>query len=174
MDFELSDEQRLLKDSAARYVRERCSFESWRRWRSEGRQPADELWSDMAEMGWLALPFAAADGGLDGGPLETMLLMEALGHGLLAEPYLQSVVQAGEVLRGSPRGPWRSARIAELIEGRSRLGFACDELTARYSRDLVRSTAERAGDGWCESPRVLRRLQLLRRWSYEQVEQVLT
>lgn len=149
MDFELTNEQRLLKDSATRYVRERCSFESWRRWRSAGRQPAEELWSGMADMGWLALPFAAADGGLDGGPLETMLLMEALGHGLVAEPYLQSVVQAGEVLRRSTYGHSRTARIADLIEGRCRLAMACDEVSAPYARDLVRSTAEPAGDGWC-------------------------
>ena len=74
MNFDLSDEQRLLQDSAARYVQERCSFEQWQQWRRDGRQPGLELWPAMAQMGWLSLPFATADGGLDGGAVETMLL----------------------------------------------------------------------------------------------------
>jgi len=148
MDFELNDEQRLLKDSAARYVQGRCSFEQWQRWRLAGQQPGLVLWPALVDLGWLALPFAAADGGLDGGPLETMLLMEALGRGLVAEPYLQTVVQAGEVLRRSPAGADRSARLRGLLEGRSRVVLACDESASRYDRSLVHTVARPAGQGW--------------------------
>ena len=148
MDFDLSDEQRLLKDSATRYMREQCSFEQWQRWRRDGTSPGLALWPALSDMGWLALPFAATDGGLDGGPVETMLLMEALGRGLVAEPYLQTVVQAGELLRRSAPGAERTARIDALIQGRCRVAVACDERAARYDRSLVQAIAERAGDGW--------------------------
>lgn len=148
MDFELSDEQRLLQDSATRYVRERCGFEQWLSWKREGIQPGLALWPAFAEMGWLALPFSAADGGLDGGPLETMLLVEALGRGLVAEPYLQTVVQAGEVLKRSEIGAVRAGRIDALAQGRWRIAMACDERPSRYDRRLVQTTAEPAGDGW--------------------------
>jgi len=149
MDFDLSEEQRLLKESAARYVQSRCSFTQWQRWRLAGEQPGEQLWPALAEMGWLALPFAAADGGLDGGPVETMLLLETLGRGLVAAPYLQSVVHAGALLRGSRAGPARMARIGAMLDGRCRPAPACDESAARYARDQVEATAEPQGDGWC-------------------------
>ena len=145
MDFDLSDEQRLLQDSAARYVQERCSFEQWQQWRRDGRQPGLELWPAMAQMGWLSLPFAAADGGLDGGAVETMLLMQALGTGLVAEPYLQTVVMGGEVLKRSPAGMARSSRLTALQEGRCRIALACDEAAARYDRSVVQTTAQPVG-----------------------------
>ena len=148
MNFDLSDEQRLLQDSAARYVQERCSFEQWQQWRRDGRQPGLELWPAMAQMGWLSLPFATADGGLDGGAVETMLLMQALGTGLVAEPYLQTVVMGGEVLKRSPAGMARSSRLTALQEGRCRIALACDEAAARYDRSVVQTTARPVGDGW--------------------------
>jgi alkylation response protein AidB-like acyl-CoA dehydrogenase len=148
VDFDLSDEQRLLRESAARFLKERCSFERWQRWRRAGLQPGCELWPAFAEMGWLALPFGSADGGLDGGPLETLLLVEALGSGLVAEPYQQTVVQAGEVLRGCVPGAARSRRIDALIQGRCRVAMACDERPARYDRSCVQTSAQRAGPGW--------------------------
>lgn len=148
MDFDLSDEQRLLRESAARYVQERCSFEQWQRWRRDGLQPGLACWPAFAQMGWLALPFRAADGGLDGGPLETMLLLEVLGRGLVAEPYLHTVIQAGEVLRRSAPGSSRSARIDALIQGRCLVAMACDERASRYDRTLVQAEARRAGGGW--------------------------
>lgn len=148
MDFALDDAQRLLQDSAARFVRERCGFEAWWRWRQQGLQPGVVLWPEMARLGWLALPFASADGGLDGGPLEVQLVMEALGRGLLAEPYLQAVVQAGAVLRHAPAGAARSARIEAVAEGRCRAALACDEVASRYDRQQVQARAERGIDGW--------------------------
>ena len=148
MDFDLSDEQRLLQESAARYVGQRCSFEQWQRWRGAGLQPGQELWPAFADMGWLALPFGADDGGLDGGPLETLLLVQELGRGLVAEPYQQTVVQAGEVLRRCEPGALRTERIGALIQGRCRVAMACDELPARYDRTYVQTSAERAAGRW--------------------------
>lgn len=148
MNFDLSEEQRLLQDSAARYVQERCGFEQWQRWRREGHQPGVELWPALAEMGWLALPFDASDGGLDGGPVHTMVLMEALGRGLVAEPYLQTVVMGGEVLKRSPGLACRSKRLAAVQAGRARIALAGAETAARYDRSRVATIAEPAGDGW--------------------------
>jgi alkylation response protein AidB-like acyl-CoA dehydrogenase len=148
MDFDLSDEQRLLQDSATRYLQQQCRFDQWLRWKREGLQAGLALWPAFADMGWLALPFSANDGGLEGGPLETMLLVESLGRGLVAEPYLQGVVQAGEILKRCEAGPARTIRIDAVAQGRAHVAMACDELPSRYDRRLVQSTAEPAGDGW--------------------------
>lgn len=148
MNFDLSEEQRLLQDSAARFLQQRCGFEQWLRWHRELRQPGLELWPAMAEMGWLSLPFSSPDGGLDGGPVHTMVLMQALGHGLVAEPYLQTVVMGGEVLKRSRPLACRSARLAALQAGHLRIALACDEAAARYDRSRVTTIAEPAGEGW--------------------------
>lgn len=148
MDFDLCDEQLLLRDSAARYLRERCSFEHWQRWRLAGLQPGRELWRAFAEMGWLALRFHSDDGGLEGGPLETMLLVQELGRSLVAEPYQQTVVQAGEVLRRSEPGAMRAARIEALIQGRCQVAMACDELASRYERSAVQASAQPIAGRW--------------------------
>jgi alkylation response protein AidB-like acyl-CoA dehydrogenase len=148
VDFELSDEQSLLKDSAARFVQARCAFAERQRQRAQGTDAALALWPALAEMGWLALPFAGADGGFDGGPIETLLLMEALGPGLAAEPYLQSVVLAGELLRLSPCSDARRWRLSELMAGRCRPVLAHGEAGSRYALDAVQSRAERRAAGW--------------------------
>lgn len=148
MDFDLSDEHRQLRDSAARFVQQRCGFEQWRKWHLAGQPPGQVLWQEFARLGWLALPFVSADGGLEGGPIETMLLVEQLGRGLVAEPYQQTVIQAGEVLRRSAPGAARSSRITALMEGRCQVAMACDEAAARYDRSRVQCSANPGAAGW--------------------------
>src|SRR5689334_12977049 len=100
MDFELSEEQRLLKDSvdrmtAARYpdVKTRMSL------MQEPGGYGNAIWAEYADLGLLAIPFAEADGGLGQGATEIAIVMEALGRSLALEPYLATVVLAGGVLR---------------------------------------------------------------------------
>ena len=148
MDFDLSEEQQLLKDSAQRFVAERCAFADWQRWRQAGRWPGEVLWPQFAQMGWLALSLSVADGGFDAGPIETGLLMEALGRGLVAEPYLQTAVLAVELLKRSPAGPVRSARLAEIAAGRCRVALAHAEAGSRYALAQVSCQAARVPGGW--------------------------
>src|SRR5271166_4240783 len=99
MDFDLTDEQRLLKDSVDRLMGDRYDFEARRRYATGSDGWSSELWSQYAELGLLGLPFAEAQGGFGGGPVETMLVMEAFGRGLILEPYLATVVLGGGLLR---------------------------------------------------------------------------
>ncbi|MEI9926988.1 MAG: acyl-CoA dehydrogenase family protein [Sphingomonas sp.] len=95
MDFDLSDEQRLLADSVGGFVADRYDFEHRRRTIASAAGWSRETWRAMAELGLTGLPFAEEDGGFGGGGAETMLVMEALGRGLVVEPYFASVVLAG-------------------------------------------------------------------------------
>ena len=99
MDFDLSEEQRLLKDSVDRLIADRYDFESRKRYGQEPDGWSRELWSAYAELGLLAIPFAEEHGGFGGGPVETMLVMEAFGRSLALEPYLATVVLGGGLLR---------------------------------------------------------------------------
>src|SRR5262245_33065386 len=99
MNFELTPEQQLLKDNVARFVRERYSLEARRKLADGEPGFSDANWQTMAELGWLALPFSETDGGLSGTAIDTMLLMEELGKGLVLEPFLASIVLGGGALR---------------------------------------------------------------------------
>lgn len=126
MDFTLSPEQLLIKDSATRFA-------------AENRAPGDR-WNTFAELGWLAIGAPDALGGF-GGPVEIAILMEAFGRGLIAEPYAAQVVLAGTLLRRAGRADL----LAELVEGRQRFAVAYEEPGARYDPAAVVTTAMREG-----------------------------
>ncbi len=99
MDFDLSEEQRLLKESLDRLTGDRYAFEQRKAYGQSADGWSRELWAQYAELGLLGLPFAEADGGSGGGPVETMLVMEAFGRALVIEPYFATVVLGGGFLR---------------------------------------------------------------------------
>src|SRR5690348_11999305 len=99
MDFELTEEQRLLRESVERMMADRYDLAARKRFMQEPGGFSAELWRQYAELGLLGLPFAESDGGLGGGPVETMIVMEAFGRALALEPYLATVVLGGGLLR---------------------------------------------------------------------------
>ena len=99
MDFELSEEQRLLKDSVERLTTQRYDFEARKKYMQETDGWSRALWKQYAELGLTALPFAEEHGGIGGGPVETMIVMEAFGRALALEPYFATVVLGGGFLR---------------------------------------------------------------------------
>src|SRR5687768_1605269 len=101
MDFDFSEEQRLLKESVDRLVAGEYEFEKRRGYMREKEGWSRALWKQYAEMGLLGLRFAAEHGGFGGGPVETMLVMESFGRGLIVEPYVATVILAGGALRHS-------------------------------------------------------------------------
>lgn len=110
MDFSLSQEQQLLLDSARRYIGEQYGFEQRKKILASADGYSRAIWKDFADLGFLALNVPERDGGLGGGPVETMLLGMAVGEGLVVEPYLSSAVLATRAvaLLGSPsqRAEW--------------------------------------------------------------------
>jgi len=148
MDFELSDEQRLLQDSITRLMGDRYAFEQRKGYLKapEGFSPA--LWSQYAELGLLGLPFAEEYGGFGGGAQEIMLVMQAFGRALILEPYLATVVLGGTALRLAGSEAQRGEILPAIAEGRMKLAFAHSERQARYDLTDVVTTAKRGGGGW--------------------------
>ncbi|MDX1581335.1 MAG: acyl-CoA dehydrogenase family protein, partial [Alphaproteobacteria bacterium] len=95
MDLSYSDEQILVRDSAEKFVEQKCGYENLRKMRDSKDGFSREYWKEMAELGWLALPFEEDHGGIGGGAVDSMVLMEAFGKGLVLEPYLSTVVLGG-------------------------------------------------------------------------------
>src|SRR3954467_11973510 len=98
MDLTLSDEQRLLRESVDRFISETYDADHRRRVASDPLGFSPEIWKQFAALGWLALPIEGAYGGLGGGAIETGILMEAFGRGLIAEPYLATVVMGAALV----------------------------------------------------------------------------
>jgi hypothetical protein len=147
VDLSLSEEQQLLQSAVARVVQARGGVEQRRRLRSTplGFDPA--VWREFAALGWLALPFAETDGGLGGSAIDLMVLMEQLGRGLVAEPYLPTVVICGRLLAAGD-ATQRVRHITPLIAGEQQWAFAFAEPAGRYDLAEVRVTARASGAGF--------------------------
>jgi len=106
MDFDLSEEQRLLKESVDGLLTDSYDFDARKKYAKEKGGWSKAVWGKLAEQGLLGLPFSEADGGFGAGAVETMIVMEALGKAMVLEPYLPTVVIAGGFLRhGASRLP---------------------------------------------------------------------
>ena len=148
MDFSLSDEQSMLKDSIERFVQNDYDFDTRRKVVALEEGFSRDNWKQFAELGWLAVPFSEEDGGFGGGAVELMLVMEQIGRGLVVEPYLPSVVLAGGLLEHAGSAEQKESHLAALIDG-SKLGaFAFAEPQSRFNLADVAVTAKQDGDGW--------------------------
>src|SRR5215813_5025639 len=127
MDFELTDEQRLLRESVDRLLADHYAFAQRRGYLAEPEGFSAALWSRYAEQGLLGLPFAEEYGGFGGGPIEIMLVMEAFGRVLALEPYLATVVLGGAALRLAGNAAQKSAILPRVAEGHMTLAFAHGE-----------------------------------------------
>jgi alkylation response protein AidB-like acyl-CoA dehydrogenase len=131
LNFSLSEEQKLLRDSVARFAQERAAG------------PRADHWRAFSELGWLAVGAPEEAGGF-GGPVERLLLMEQLGRGCIVSPYVAQAVLAGTILR--------DARCYDLLDaltqGRRRFTVAYEEPQARYDPHVIDATLEPSADGW--------------------------
>ena len=148
MDFDLSDDQRLLKDTVDRLIHDRYGFEARRGNQSGEHGFGADIWAEFASLGLLGLPFAEDDGGFDGGPVEVALVMEAFGRGLVVEPFFPSVILCGALLRFLASAEMRSDIVPGVADGYRILAFAQAERQSRGSVQDVATTARPDGDGW--------------------------
>jgi pimeloyl-CoA dehydrogenase small subunit len=148
MDFELTEEQRLLRESVERLLGDRYGFDKRRAYLAEPDGWSRELWTQYAELGLLGLPFAEGHGGFGGGPIDVMVVMEAFGRVLALEPYLATVVLGGTALRLTGSERQKSAVLPQIAEGKLLLAFAHGERQARYDLSDVLTTARHRAGGW--------------------------
>ena len=148
MNFSLSEEQRLLEDSAKRFVREACPLDRRRALVAGDPGYSEENWRRMAELGWLGVTVPETCGGVGGGPVETMVLMEAFGAGLVVEPYFPSVVLGGNLVAMAGSEAQQQAILPALVAGELKLAFAWVEAQSGYDLFDVETRAERCGGGY--------------------------
>ena len=140
MDFDLNEEQRLLKESIDGLLPDSYDFEQRKKYMAEKGGWSKAVWLKLAEQGLLGLPFSEAEGGFGGGGVETMIVMEALGKALVLEPYLATVVIGGGFLRHAGTDAQKAAHVPSIIDGSKTLAFAQLEKNSRYDLFDVSTT----------------------------------
>ncbi len=148
MNFDLNEEQILLKETAQRLLADRYGFEARRRVMRQPLGWSRDVWALFAEQGFLAAPFSEAHGGLGGGPIESLILAEAFGRCLLAEPYLATVVMAGTALSLCDDAELHSALISQIASGELTASFADDEPGSASGAGAGRTVARPEGRVW--------------------------
>ncbi len=148
MDFTYTETQDMLRDTLARFLADTYDFDKRQKMiaSSGGRDPG--IWKALAtDLGILSAPFSEEQGGLGGGALENMIMMEELGKVIAIEPYLQTVVIGGGALRAAG-GALADALIPEIIAGNAIIAFAYAEPQGRYDLANLRTSAKKDGAGY--------------------------
>ncbi len=148
MDFDLNDDQRLLKDSVDRLIADKYGFEQRRAFMAEPGGWSRAMWSQFAELGLLGLPIAEEHGGFGGGSVETMIVAEAFGRGLVLEPYLATVVLGAGLLRRAADAATQAELLPRIASGDLLLAFAHVERHSRYELHNVSTIARNEGSRW--------------------------
>jgi pimeloyl-CoA dehydrogenase small subunit len=146
--FDLSEEQRLLKDSVERLIADRYGFEQRKKYLAEPDGWSRQAWAQYAELGLLGLPFTEQHGGFGGGAVETMIVMEAFGRGLILEPYFATVVLGGGLVRRAGSQAQQAELLPLIAQGQLKLAFAHLERQSRWNLADVATTARRDGADW--------------------------
>lgn len=148
MDFSFTDEQSMLRDTVASYLADHYDFDKRRAVVSKEPGWRPEVWKAFAEeLGILGAPFPEDLGGLGGGAIENMIVMEEFGKALVVEPYLQTVVIGGGFLKHSGH-PRAAELIGQIIAGEAIFAFAQAEPQSRYNLADVATTAKKDGSGY--------------------------
>ena len=149
MDFDLSAEQELLRDNVARLMKDRYGFEARKTYQATPQGWSEALWRDYAEMGLLGAPFSETDGGFGGGAVETMIVMQEFGKALALEPYLQTVVLCGALLKLGASAERRAELVGAIAAGDLRLSFAHAEKQSGFDLgDVALSAVKEVGGGF--------------------------
>ena len=147
MDFSLSDEQVLLRESVEKYIADNSSVERHRGLLGGETGFDAAAWQTFAELGWLALPFSEDDGGLGGGATDLMVICEALGRGLVREPFLHTAICCGGLIAAAGNEAQRARYLPPIMEGDAQWGFAFAEASSGYDLSAIGSIANSREEG---------------------------
>jgi alkylation response protein AidB-like acyl-CoA dehydrogenase len=148
MDFSFTEEQSMLRDTVASFLADRYDFDTRRAIAKSEAGWRPDVWKAFAsDLGILGAPFPEALGGLGGGAIESMIVMEAFGRALVIEPYVETVVIGGGFLKHSGHAG-AGELIGKIVAGESVLAFAYAEPQARYNWADLKTAARKVGSGY--------------------------
>ncbi len=148
MNFDYSDEQQLLADTLKKFLATGYNFETRAKTVASAPGWSEDVWAALAEMGLLGVPFAEEYGGFGGTTVDVMIIMEAIGEGLVVEPYLATVGLGGRFVARGGTEAQKKRILPALVQGKTKMALAQTEPHARYDLRHVTTRARRASDGW--------------------------
>jgi pimeloyl-CoA dehydrogenase small subunit len=148
MDFAFTEEQTLLRNSVAKFLAEQYSFDNFRKISRSEAGWSRSTWKQFAELGLLAAPFPEDHGGLGGGSVETMIVMEEFGRALVVEPYVPTVVIGGGMILSAGTAAQKEEWLGKIAGGEAVIAFAFAEPQSRYNLADVTTTAKKQGAGY--------------------------
>jgi alkylation response protein AidB-like acyl-CoA dehydrogenase len=147
MDFNFTEEQGMLRDSLAKMIRDQYDFETRRKVVASADGWRKDMWMQFAELGLMMAPFSEEDGGLGGGPIDAMVVMEEFGKGLVVEPYVPSVVCGGGFIKRGTDAQ-KEEYLTGIMSGETIFAFAYAEPRGRYNLADLETTAKKDGEGF--------------------------
>ena len=148
MNFELSEEQKMIQQSVERFVQENYDLTNRVKISSEDPGYSQDYWTAMAELGWLGLAFSEEDGGFGGNQIDTLVLMEQFGKGLVLEPFLANIVLGGGAIKRGGTPAIKESVLPNLIEGSLQLTLAYAEEQSRFDIEDVATAAREDGNNF--------------------------
>jgi len=144
MDFNLSPERQMLKDTVERFIREQYPIEKRHGFAKSETGYSREMWREFADLGLIGALLPPEMDGFGGAGEDILLVFEALGRGLVVEPFL-----AAGILGASPLiDVGDAATLGKVIAGEHILALAHGEPDGRYCLSHVRTQASQNADGW--------------------------
>jgi alkylation response protein AidB-like acyl-CoA dehydrogenase len=148
MNFDYSEEQQLLADTLKRFLTTNYALDARAKIIASEAGYSEEVWAALAEMGLLGVPFDTAYGGFGGSAVDVMIIMEAIGEGLVVEPYLATVGLGGQFVARGGTEAQKERILPAIAGGKAKLAMAQTERQGRYDLSYVTTRARRAGEDW--------------------------
>jgi alkylation response protein AidB-like acyl-CoA dehydrogenase len=148
MNFNLSEEQGQIRDGIARFVAENYAYDQRNAVVAMEHGFSTAHWQQFAELGWLSIPFGEEQGGFGGGPVDSMVIMQEFGRGLVAEPYLATVLLFGGLVQAGGSAAVRDDYVPRIIAGELQGAFAYLERQSRYALTDIATRAQQQGEQW--------------------------
>jgi alkylation response protein AidB-like acyl-CoA dehydrogenase len=148
MDFELSNDQKMLVETAQTFVKKESPIGRARKLREDETGWDRAAWKKMGDLGWMSLPFPESVGGFGGTFAEVLLIVDQLGTALVPEPFVESVLLAGIAILRTGTAEQQERLLGPMIAGDTSLALAALERGSRYDVTCVDTRAEQRGAGW--------------------------
>ncbi len=148
MDFDFTQDQAALRQSAREYLSEKCTTQFVRKMFDEPAGYSKEMWKEMASLGWLGLTFPEENGGLGLGMVEQSMMLEEMGRAVFPGPYFSSVVLAGSALAAAGDKDQKKKYLNAIADGQMIATMGVLEETPGWDAQAIQTRAEAGGGGF--------------------------
>ena len=148
MDFTFNEEQSLIQDQVDQFVQKEYDWETRQSLSNSDLGFGDDNWQKFAELGWLGISVSEESGGFGGSSIESMLIMEAFGKGLVVEPFLETVIMSASLIDDHGTKEQKSSILEQAIAGKMHLALAYAEPQSRFNLSDVVTVAKADGDNF--------------------------